>query len=174
MCAWNCRGGTGNVAAAGRGLLYTFAPRSPKLHFPADFRQRENAILPPLPVSRILQNLRCVYIHTIRLPCGRKSCQPRRRKLHIARFRAKRESSFIPLLLLSPRNLRLRGDPKRQPPFPPTAEQRYNTLDFARQSRVPTGASRPYWKPAPKGPAAPLDTPPFSRRLGPIPQKQRN
>ena len=35
--------------------------------------------------------------------------------------------------------------------FPAHAVQRYNTLDFAQQSRVPTGASRPYWKPCAKG-----------------------
>lgn len=47
--------------------------------------------------------------------------------------------------------------------FPAHAVQRYNTLDFAEQRRVPTGASRPYWKPRAEGLAAPLDTPPFSR-----------
>ena len=122
-------------------------------------RRSQNSIFPQTSVSVKMQFcLLCrsagfrricdVYIHTIRLPCGRKSCQPRRRKLHIARFRAKRESSFIPLLLLSPRNLRLRGDPKRQPPFPPTAVQRYNTLDF------PDGKSC-----ANRGFAPPLETP---------------
>lgn len=40
--------------------------------------------------------------------------------------------------------------------FPAHAAQRYNTLDFAEQSRVPTGASRPYWKPCAEGLAAPL------------------
>ena len=46
-------------------------------------------------------------------PLKRVPCTPpnRRYKLHIARPRAQREGSFIPLRLLSPKVLRLFGDP---------------------------------------------------------------
>lgn len=38
-----------------------------------------------------------------------------------------------------------------QPLSSVSGRQRYNTLDFAEQNRVPTGRSRPYWKPRAKG-----------------------
>ena len=83
----------------------------------------------------------------------------------------------------------------RLPPFPPTAAQRYNTLDLAGKvvchettgffgffrprercplwNPRPTGASRPYWKPRAAGLPAPLDTPPLFRKNGSVlPQLQ--
>ena len=40
-----------------------------------------------------------------------------------------------------------------------SGRKRYNTLDFARQNRVPTGRFRPYWKPRIKGICHPFAIP---------------
>ena len=46
----------------------------------------------------------------------------------------------------------------RQHPLSGTSgRKRYNTLDFARQNRVPTGRFRPYWKPGIKGICHPFE-----------------
>ena len=40
-----------------------------------------------------------------------------------------------------------------------SGRKRYNTLDFARQNRVPTGRFHPYWKPRIKGICHPFEIP---------------
>ena len=64
------------------------------------------------------------------------------------------EGSQNPSVLLSPEMV---CSVRQHPLSGNSGRKRYNTLDFARQNRVPTGRFRPYWKPRIKGICHPFE-----------------
>ena len=61
-----------------------------------------------------------------------------------------------PSVLLSPE---MACSVRQHPLSGNSGRKRYNTLDFARQNRVPTGCFLPYWKPGIKGICYPFEIP---------------
>ena len=66
------------------------------------------------------------------------------------------EGSQNPSVLLSPEMV---CSVRQHPLSGNSGRKRYNTLDFARQNRVPTGRFHPYWKPRIQGICHPFEIP---------------
>ncbi len=69
--------------------------------------------------------------------CCRRKCPPSSSQAPYRSLRRERQSSFTPLLLLSPQNLRFCRGPEWQSLSAVSGRKRYNALDFAGQNRVP-------------------------------------
>ena len=114
----------------GGGMIYRFAPPVMLLRYKNFKRNPLRSAAPPTPEQPDFA-----------------SANP-----HISRPGGTRNPSVLlsPEMVCSVRQHPLSGDSGRK---------RYNTLDFARQNRVPTGRFHPYWKPRIKGICHPFEIP---------------